>query len=400
MAKKEISENEELENNKNIIKNIFFLFSGIAFGLLLSLLLNSNKISISDKTVDKDLYNPLIETYKTIKSKYYKNIDKEVLIDGAINGMMEALDDKHSVFFDKKAKESFETELSGEYYGIGAEIKELNDDIIIYRVFDDSPAEKSGLKNGDILVSIDDEMVKGKTATEIASNLRSKKRDSSTIVINRDNEEKTIKITKDNITLLSVSSEMFDDNVGYVAVSIFGEQTYEQFKKAVDSLEEKGMKSLIIDLRGNSGGYLTTVTRMMSDFVSEDTVIYQMKKKNNIEKYTAINNEVKNYPVIILIDKDSASASEIMASTMKNEYGAILVGKTTYGKGTVQETSDLSNGTLIKYTIEEWLTSKGESINDKGVKPDYEVDLSEEFKKNPTTDNDDQFQKALELANE
>ena len=142
MAKKEISENEELENNKNIIKNIFFLFSGIAFGLLLSLLLNSNKISISDKTVDKDLYNPLIETYKTIKSKYYKNIDKEVLIDGAINGMMEALDDKHSVFFDKKAKESFETELSGEYYGIGAEIKELNDDIIIYRVFDDSPAEK------------------------------------------------------------------------------------------------------------------------------------------------------------------------------------------------------------------------------------------------------------------
>lgn len=400
MAKKEISENEELENNKNIIKNIFFLFSGIAFGLLLSLLLNSNKISISDKTVDKDLYNPLIETYKTIKSKYYKNIDKEVLIDGAINGMMEALDDKHSVFFDKKAKESFETELSGEYYGIGAEIKELNDDIIIYRVFDDSPAEKSGLKNGDILVSIDDEMVKGKTATEIASNLRSKKRDSSTIVINRDNKEKTIKITKDNITLLSVSSEMFDDNVGYVAVSIFGEQTYEQFKKAVDSLEEKGMKSLIIDLRGNSGGYLTTVTRMMSDFVSEDTVIYQMKKKNNIEKYTAINNEVKNYPVIILIDKDSASASEIMASTMKNEYGAILVGKTTYGKGTVQETSDLSNGTLIKYTIEEWLTSKGESINDKGVKPDYEVDLSEEFKKNPTTDNDDQFQKALELANE
>lgn len=400
MAKKEISENEELENNKNIIKNIFFLFSGIAFGLLLSLLLNSNKISISDKTVDKDLYNPLIETYKTIKSKYYKNIDKEVLIDGAINGMMEALDDKHSVFFDKKAKESFETELSGEYYGIGAEIKELNDDIIIYRVFDDSPAEKSGLKNGDILVSIDGEMVKGKTATEIASNLRSKKRDSSTIVINRDNEEKTIKITKDNITLLSVSSEMFDDNVGYVAVSIFGEQTYEQFKKAVDSLEEKGMKSLIIDLRGNSGGYLTTVTRMMSDFVSEDTVIYQMKKKNNIEKYTAINNEVKNYPVIILIDKDSASASEIMASTMKNEYGAILVGKTTYGKGTVQETSDLSNGTLIKYTIEEWLTSKGESINDKGVKPDYEVDLSEEFKKNPTTDNDDQFQKALELANE
>ena len=400
MNKKQLNEEAELEKNKNIIKNAFFLFSGIAFGLILSLFLNYNKVSISKKSVDKELYNPISETYQLLSKKYYKDVDKNTLIDGALTGMMAALGDKHSVYFDKESKESFETELSGEYYGIGAEIKQIEDEVIIYKVFDDSPAKKAGLKNGDVLLKIDKEDLDGKNPTEVASILRSKKKETSTIVVRRDNEELAIKVTKDNVTLLSVSSEMLDDNIGYVIVSIFGDQTYEQFKTALDELEEKGMESLIIDLRGNSGGYLTTVTRMMSDFVPEDTVIYQMKKKGKIEKYTSLNDNVKNYKVVILIDQESASASEIMASTMQNEYGAVLVGKTTYGKGTVQETADLSNGTLIKYTIEEWLTSKGKSINDKGVDPDYEVDLSENFKNNPSIDNDDQLQKAIEVAKE
>lgn len=400
MNKKQLNEEAELEKNKNIIKNAFFLFSGIAFGLILSLFLNYNKVSISKKSVDKELYNPISETYQLLSKKYYKDVDKNTLIDGALTGMMAALGDKHSVYFDKESKESFETELSGEYYGIGAEIKQIEDEVIIYKVFDDSPAKKAGLKNGDVLLKIDKEDLDGKNPTEVASILRSKKKETSTIVVRRDNEELAIKVTKDNVTLLSVSSEMLDDNIGYVIVSIFGDQTYEQFKTALDELEEKGMESLIIDLRGNSGGYLTTVTRMMSDFVPEDTVIYQMKKKGKIEKYTSLNDNVKNYKVVILIDQESASASEIMASTMQNEYGAVLVGKITYGKGTVQETADLSNGTLIKYTIEEWLTSKGKSINDKGVDPDYEVDLSENFKNNPSIDNDDQLQKAIEVAKE
>ena len=400
MNKKELNETEELEKNKNLIKNAFFLFAGVAFGLLLSLFLNSNKVSISKKGIDKELYNPISETYQVLSRKYYKEIDKEKLIDGALTGMMAALDDKHSVYFNKKDKESFEAELSGEYYGIGAEIKKVNDEIVLHKVFDDSPAEKAGLKNGDVLLKIDKKSVEGMTPSDVANTLRSKKKDTSTLVVRRKDEELSIKVTKDNVTLLSVSSEMIDDNVGYVIVSIFGEQTYEQFKNALDELEDKGMESLIIDLRGNSGGYLTTVTRMMSDFVPEDKVIYQMKKKGTIEKYTSINDNVKNYPVVILIDQDSASASEIMASTMKNEYGATLVGKTTYGKGTVQETAELSNGTLIKYTIEEWLTSNGKSINDKGVEPDYEVELSDEFKNNPTDDNDNQLQKAIELAKE
>lgn len=388
-------------NIKQAAKYIIFLLVGVLVGTGVTFLLTKNT-TIEKKIVrtnKNSKFESLYETYDTIKEEYYKDIDDETLINGAIKGMMESLEDDHSVFFNQEEKKSFEDELSGTYYGIGAEIKQVNEDeVMINKVFDDSPAEKAGLKSGDIFVSIDGNSTKGMSVTDIASTLKSETKDTATIVIKRDGEEKTIKVQKDNVNLLSVSSEMLDDNIGYVAVSIFGENTYTQFTNALNSLEKQGMKSLIIDLRGNSGGYLTTVTNMISEFVDKKTVIYQMKTRDGITKYTADNNKTKNYKVIILVDQDSASASEIMASAMKEQYKATLVGTTTYGKGTVQSTLDLSNGTLIKYTIEEWLTSNGDSINKVGVKPDVEITLSEEYINNPTRENDNQLQKAIELA--
>ena len=391
-----------MKNKKeNLAKYILFLLIGVIIGIGISIIINIPKTNTiilnSDNT--KDIFAPLYETYETLLEKYYKDLNEEALVNGAINGMMESLDDKHSVFFDKEEKDSFETELSGTYYGIGAEIRQINEeDVMINKVFDDSPAKKAGLKAGDIFVSIDGESAKGKTTSEISSYLRSDKKSTSVIVVDRDGEEISFDVQKDNVTLLSVSSEMLEDNIGYVAISIFGEYTYDQFKTAIENLEKENMKSLIIDLRGNGGGYLSTVSQMVSEFLDEKTVFIQMKVRNVTEKYTALNNSTKNYKVIILIDGDSASASEIMSSALKEQYGAILVGNTTYGKGTVQETKELSNGTMIKYTIEEWLTSLGESIQDVGIKPDYEVELSEYYKENPIRENDNQLQKAIELA--
>jgi carboxyl-terminal processing protease len=147
--------------------------------------------------------------------------------------------------------------------------------------------------------------------------------------------------------------------------------TDDEFDKALNELKEKGMEKLIIDLRDNSGGYLSTVTNMISKFVDKNTVIYQIKDKNKITKYTALNNETLNYKTVILVNENSASASEIMTSALQEQYGATIVGTKTYGKGTVQQTKDLSNGTLIKYTIEEWLTSNGKSIEKEGVNRSY-----------------------------
>ena len=361
---------------------------------------NTNKTEVSYSKTKKG-FDSLYETYDTIMSEYYKDVDSDKLIEGAINGMLESLDDEHTMYFNKKSKEEFDSELSGNYYGIGAQIQLTSDETIkITKVFDDSPAKKAGLKEEDVFVSVDGTSVKGKSATEVANMLKSDSVKTSTIVVKRNDKELTFKVTKENITLFSVSSEMLDNNgknVGYLSVSIFGQKTYSQFKDALTKLEKQDMDSLIIDLRGNTGGYLSTVTNMLEEFIDKGNVIYQIQSSSGVKQYKTVKASDKKYKIVVLIDGGSASASEIMSAAMKEVYGATLVGQTTYGKGTVQTTKDLSNGSMIKYTIEKWLTPSGKNIDKEGIKPDYEVELGDSYKNNPTKENDAQLQKALDL---
>mgnify|MGYP004541786281 FL=1 len=361
---------------------------------------NTNKTEVSYSKTKKG-FDSLYETYDTIMSEYYKDVDSDKLIEGAINGMLESLDDEHTMYFDKKSKEEFDSELSGNYYGIGAQIQLTSDETIkITKVFDDSPAKKAGLKEEDVFVSVDGTSVKGKSATEVANMLKSDSVKTSTIVVKRNDKELTFKVTKENITLFSVSSEMLDNNgknVGYLSVSIFGQKTYSQFNDALTKLEKQDMDSLIIDLRGNTGGYLSTVTNMLEEFIDKGNVIYQIQSSSGVKQYKTVKASEKKYKIVVLIDGGSASASEIMSAAMKEVYGATLVGQTTYGKGTVQTTKNLSNGSMIKYTIEKWLTPSGKNIDKEGIKPDYEVELGDSYKNNPTKENDAQLQKALDL---
>lgn len=361
---------------------------------------NTNKTEVSYSKTKKG-FDSLYETYDTIMSEYYKDVDSDKLIEGAINGMLESLDDEHTMYFDKKSKEEFDSELSGNYYGIGAQIQLTSDETIkITKVFDDSPAKKAGLKEEDVFVSVDGTSVKGKSATEVANMLKSDSVKTSTIVVKRNDKELTFKVTKENITLFSVSSEMLDNNgknVGYLSVSIFGQKTYSQFKDALTKLEKQDMDSLIIDLRGNTGGYLSTVTNMLEEFIDKGNVIYQIQSSSGVKQYKTVKASEKKYKIVVLIDGGSASASEIMSAAMKEVYGATLVGQTTYGKGTVQTTKNLSNGSMIKYTIEKWLTPSGKNIDKEGIKPDYEIELGDSYKNNPTKENDAQLQKALDL---
>ena len=381
------------KENKILKYMIVSIFSMIIGSIVTYFCSNNTFIEKRDSKFDM-----LYKTYDIIKNEYYKDVKDEVLVEGAINGMMSSLGDPHSVYFNKKAKEEFDTELTGSYYGIGAEITSTNDGkAVIKKVFDKSPAKTAGLKENDVFVSIDGESVEGKSISDIANTLRSEKKEKSIIVVNRDGKKLSFEVTKANVTLFSVSSEMLDNNIGYISVNIFGQNTYDEFTKALNDLEKDNMKSLIIDLRGNNGGYLTTVTNMLSIFLDKDKVIYQMQTKTGKKKYYSIKNGSKTYKVVILIDNESASASEIMASAMSEQYGAILVGEKSYGKGTVQITKDLKNGGMIKYTIQNWLTSKGKSIEKNGIKPDYEIKLNDEYANNPTKENDNQLQKAIDL---
>lgn len=396
------------ENVKRYLKLACLVVFSMMIGSIITILVKNDSTVEKSPIVKKSIKNPnysefdpLYETYDTIMSEYYKEVDSSTLIDGALNGMLGALDDKHTMYFNKKEKEDFDTELSGTYYGIGAQIQLTQEKRVkIIKIFDDAPAAKAGLKVGDIFVNIDGESTEGMDATDVANKLRSDKVKTAKIIIDRDGKELEFNVKKENVTMFSVSSEMLkqnDKNIGYISVSIFGQKTYYQFYDALNKLENDNMDSLIIDLRGNTGGYLSTVTNMLELFVEKDKVLYQMQTNEGTDEYKSQTKQNKNYKIILLIDDGSASASEIMAAAMKEDYGAILVGKTTYGKGTVQTTKDLSNGTMIKYTIEKWLTPSGNNIDGEGITPDYEVDLSDEYENNPTKENDSQLQKALEL---
>ena len=369
---------------KNIKENIrlaIIIVMSMIIGSVFTMFIkgNNNSVNYSYSSKDRKEFNSLYETYDTIMKDYYKSVDSNTLIEGAINGMLGSLDDEHTMYFDKKSKEAFDAELSGNYYGIGAQIQLTGEGTIrITKVFNDSPAEKAGLKAEDVFVSVDGVSVEGKSATEVANMLKSSTVKTSKIVIKRDGNEISFDVTKENITLFSVSSEMLKNNnknIGYLSVSIFGQKTYSQFKDALLKLESQDMDSLIIDLRGNTGGYLYTVTNMLEEFVGKDNIMYQIQSSSGVKKYKSSKETSRKYKIVILVDENSASASEIMAASMKENYGAVLVGKTTYGKGTVQTTKDLSNGSMIKYTIEKWLTPNGKNIDKEGITPDYDVNI-------------------------
>lgn len=384
---------------ENIAKYIVFLLAGVLIGVGITFLFvkfDGSTIKVSTNKYNKR-FKSLYETYETLKNEYYKDLDDSKLIEGAIDGMIKATEDEHTMFFNKSEKESFETSLAGSYYGIGAQITSVEEEITIVRVFDNSPAKNAGLKEGDIISKVDGEDVKGWNVNDVASKLKSDKNPKATIIIKRDGEEQTIEIEKAVVEIPSVSSEMMDDNIGYIYIGIFGINTDTEFDKALDSLEKQGMEKLIIDLRDNSGGYLSTVTNIMSKFVGKDKVLYQIKEKDKVTKYKSLTDETMDYKVVVLVNGESASAAEIMASMLQEQYGATLVGTKTYGKGSVQLTKELANGTLIKYTIEEWLTSNGKSIEKEGITPDIELELDESYFENYSDESDNQLQKALEL---
>lgn len=391
---------------KNIKENIrlaIIIVISMIIGSVFTMFIkeNNNSVNYSYSSKDRKEFNSLYETYDTIMKDYYKSVDSNTLIEGAINGMLGSLNDEHTMYFDKKSKEAFDSELSGNYYGIGAQIQLTGEGTIkITKVFNDSPAEKAGLKAEDVFVSVDGVSVKGKSATEVANMLKSNTVKTSKIVIKREGNEINFDVTKENITLFSVSSEMLKNNnknIGYLSVSIFGQKTYSQFKDALLKLESQNMDSLIIDLRGNTGGYLYTVTNMLEEFVGKDNIMYQIQSSNGVKKYKSSKETSRKYKIVILVDENSASASEIMAASMKENYGAILVGKTTYGKGTVQTTKNLSNESMIKYTIEKWLTPNGKNIDKEGITPDYDVNIGDSYLNSPTKENDMQLKKALDL---
>lgn len=383
-------------------ETILLVLMSLLIGVLIGSLFNDGKIIVQEnKSADKHL-NEFINNYNYILNNYYEKIDKEKLINSAIAGMMESLDDPYSMYFNEEETDNFSITLQGSYQGIGIQITkdEKTGYMLITAVFKDSPAAKSGLKTGDMIVSIDDISSKDLTANEFSSTIKNGNKKTYKLKVLRNKEELEITLDKQTVTLSSVTSQIYEENnkkIGYIYIGIFANNTYIQFKEELNKLEKENIDYLILDVRGNTGGHLTTVDGMLDLFLNEKQVMYKFEQGGKITEIYGKGTENKKYNIILLGDESSASASEVLISGLRENLDSIFIGKKTYGKGTVQELVTLSDGTQYKITVKKWLTPKGNWINDtKGLVPDIEVELSDKYYETYDDNDDTQLQKALE----
>lgn len=381
------------------------VFSITIFSLLLGVLACFSVLTILNKgknyfVLSKELAK-FVDAYDAIVNNYYKEVDKDKLVESAINGMVSSVGDEYTSYSDKDVTDNFNETVNGKYMGIGALIMKSENDLVIYKVFEDSPSYKAGLKDGDIILKLDDKDTKDMSVNDIASIVKNDRNKEVKLLVKRGEENLDITIVKDMVELPVVSGKVINHNdkkIGYISLSIFSSVASEQFNKELVKLEKEGISGLVIDVRGNSGGYLTTVTDIVSYFLKKGDIIYKLEVNDKVTVRKDKTKESRDYPVAVLIDKNSASASEILASSIKESYNGYVVGTNSYGKGTVQQTLVLSDGSMIKYTIEKWLTPLGNWINEEGVIPTNYVELSSEYLNNPVFENDNQLNEALELV--
>lgn len=378
---------------------IMFFSLGLGFFTCFSFvkILNSGK---DYKVLSKDL-GKLVDTYYAIKDNYYGELDKEALVDSAIKGMVESVGDVYTSYSDTSTTDSFLQTVEGVYEGIGCTVAmNLDGQIIVVDMFEDSPSKKAGLEIGDIIIKIDGEDYSDKNSTDMSNYVKTKEEKEITLTILRNEEEKEIIIKREKIEIPYVTSEIIeqeDQKVGYINISLFAQVTSSQFETQLKKLEKENIDSLIIDVRGNSGGYLSSVTDIINMFLKKGEIIYQLKDNDGITVKKDTTKEKRSYQIAVLIDGSSASASEILASAIKESYGGFVVGTNSYGKGTVQQTTTLPDGSMVKYTVQNWLTPDGNWINETGVEPTHVVELEQTYIENPIKENDNQLQKTIEL---
>ena len=352
---------------------------------------------------DKDFKDKVNEINKNIDLWFLNDTDESDVVEGAYKGMVNALDDPYSEYYTADEYKTVLESTSGTYKGIGVGVKTNADtgELVAVKVYDDSPAEKAGMKQDDIIVSINGTDVTGMDINDAVQLIRDAKSDNISLVIKRGDEKINVDVERTDIDANTVASKMYDGGVGYILLAGFEGVRTNQFAQAVNSLKEQGMKKLIIDIRDNPGGRLDVVCDILDLFVDKDKIlVYTKDKYGKGEKcYAKYDASVKDMPICILVNGQSASASEVFAGVMKDYKLATIVGKKTFGKGIVQQLFKLSDGSAMKLTVSKYYLPNDENIHDKGIEPDVEVSLPGDAETLDVNMEDTQFNKAMEILN-
>ena len=332
-----------------------------------------------------------ITAYRFIETKYVNDTDDVKLIDGAIDGMVKSLNDPHSNYLSPKMYKTLMEQTEGSFAGIGVVMGMDNEQKIhIVGIMENSPGQKAGLQEGDEILAVNGVPVTQMAFDEVAAHVRGQAGTDVVLTIMRDNANQDITITRDNIKLKTVGHKMLDNNIGYIQIVSFSEDTANEFNEAYNDLKNQGMKALVLDLRNNPGGLLTTCVEIAKKLVPKGEIVSIVDKQGNKETYSS-SLEAPEYPLVVLINKNSASASEILSGAIQDTKAGTIIGNTSYGKGSVQTILPMFEDDAVKLTIAKYYTPSGRSIDGTGITPDIEINLDE----NATSDT--QLDKALEV---
>ena len=383
---------------------VFALFSFSGYVLVLG----GGKVeSLKDSNIlDDQAIDKLNEIYDEIFIRYYEEYDVKDLQEAIYKGMVAGLEDPYSEYYTAEEYKDFMVSTSGVYYGIGAGLSQdlKTMEVTVTKVYSGTPSEEAGLMNGDKILTVNDIDATSMEVSELVQHIRGEEGTVVHIQVYRESTDEILEfdVERRNVVLPSVEEELLDGGIGYFQITGFQEKTAEQFKEKVENLQSQGMVGMIVDVRGNPGGYLHSVNDILDTILPEGLLVYRENKYGMRTEYYADDASYIDMPIVVLMDDNSASASEIFAGAIKDyEYGT-LVGTTTFGKGIVQETHILSNGDAIKLTTDKYFTPNGNYIHGVGIEPDIVVEYEYSGPEGQPYDKqyDNQFVKALEVMKE
>lgn len=372
-------------------------FKGALFGALIVLLVVS---AVSCGIGKLGTGNSKMRLLNTLIDQYYAGeVDEEKLEQGIYKGYIEGLDDPYSAYYDEEETRQMTEMATGEFAGIGVLISQDKNTGVLQavQVYEDSPADKAGIQDGDIFYKVDGEDITGQDMSVVVEKIKGEEGTTVQLTMLRGEtlQEKDFTVEREIIEQQTVQSEMKEESVGYIRITEFASVTYEQYKEALENLESQGMERLIVDLRNNPGGNLKTVCEILDLMLPQGLIVYTEDKNGEREEYRSDEEHVFEKPLVVMMNGNSASASEIFAGAVQDYGTGQIVGTQSYGKGLVQQMFDLQDGTSVKLTIAEYFTPKGRNINGIGITPDIEIEYECDEQK---PDRDNQLEKAIETV--
>ncbi|WP_066896226.1 S41 family peptidase [Clostridium nigeriense] len=389
-----------------LFSNLMFFYLGNTFAFNGVSLRSVSEDVAKDVSEVKDVkkYELLFQVRDALLTKYDGEIDDTTLLEAAIKGMTQSLKDPYTVFMNSNEYKSFMEQSEGHFVGIGAQLGIKDDKVTVVAPIEGSPAEKAGLKAGDVILKVDGKEIEEVNVEKTISMIKGEEGKPVTLTVSRAGSDYLdITIVRDVVKIISVKGELIDNNIGYIQISSFDEDVAKAFKEKIIELKSEGMKGMILDLRGNPGGFLNEAVKVASEFIPKGKVVtYTIDKYDNRQESKSIGGEAEGMPLVILIDGGSASASEVVTGALRDYEAGTIVGTTSFGKGVVQQLIEFKDGNGgLKVTTSKYYTPNGENIHKVGIKPDIEVQIPEDLLHKEYDRNiDPQFNKGLEVIKE